>query len=133
MILEGGCFCGALRYRGMGLEAAGYCHCSLCRRTSGAPALAWANTPRQSFVITAGAPRFVRTSEQFQRAFCPDCGTICWSESVAPQDWALVSIHHGTLDRPHEVLPQVHICFGDRLPWFDVRDDLPRKDGSSPG
>ena len=47
---EGGCLCGALRYR---LDAApldiGYCHCSMCRRSTGAPVLAWACIPAAAF------------------------------------------------------------------------------------
>ncbi|HEX6636422.1 MAG TPA: hypothetical protein VF033_02095 [Steroidobacteraceae bacterium] len=36
--LEGGCACGAVRYRLASAPFdAGYCHCEVCRRSSGAP------------------------------------------------------------------------------------------------
>ncbi len=36
--LEGGCHCGAIRYRASAVFDAGYCHCSICRRISGSAA-----------------------------------------------------------------------------------------------
>ena len=35
--ITGGCFCGAIRWEADGVFDAGYCHCSVCRRISGAP------------------------------------------------------------------------------------------------
>jgi hypothetical protein len=128
---EGGCFCGAIRYRFEDVFDAGYCDCSICRRTSGAPAIAWVNTPRAGFAVTRDTPRFVATSTHFQRAFCPDCGMLLWTESIDPARWDMVSVHHGTIDRAAEIEPAVHICHADRLPWFRIDDALPRVDGST--
>jgi hypothetical protein len=127
---EGGCFCGAIRYAFSGVADAGYCHCSICRRSSGAPVLAWVNTPRSGFRVLRGAPRFAVTSAEFRRAFCADCGTMLWSESTDPARWDMVSVHHGTIDGAAAIEPLVHICHADRLPWFHIDDDLPRFDGS---
>jgi len=77
---EGGCFCGAVRYAASDITDAGYCHCSICRRTTGAPVLAWANTPHAGFRLLRGETRFVATSAEFHRAFCADCGTLLWFE-----------------------------------------------------
>jgi len=128
---EGGCFCGAVRYATSDFTDAGYCHCSICRRVTGAPVLGWANTPRANFRLLRGQPRFVATSAEFHRAFCGDCGTLVWSESIDPARWDQVSLHHGTLDRAAEVMPSVHIFHGDRLPWFEIDDQLPRYDDSA--
>jgi len=128
---EGGCFCGAVRYAFTDIVDAGYCHCSNCRRSTGAPVLAWSNTPRAGFRVLRGEPRFVATSAEFHRAFCGDCGTLMWSESIDPARWDLVSAHHGTLDRAADIEPTVHIFHGDRLPWFRIDDDRPRYDDSA--
>ena len=128
---EGGCFCGAVRYRFDDVFDCGYCHCSICRRSSGAALMAYANTPRASFRLLAGKPRFARTSAEFERAFCPDCGTLMWSRSIDPARWDLVSVHLGTLDRAAEIAPAIHICHADRLPCLRVDDGLPRADDAN--
>jgi hypothetical protein len=128
---EGGCFCGAVRYAFDDVFDAGYCHCSICRRTTGAPLIAWANTPRAGFRVLRGAPRHVATSAEFRRAFCADCGTIMWTESVDPARWDMVSVHHGTIDRAAQIEPAVHLCHADRLAWLRIDDALPRVDGST--
>jgi hypothetical protein len=55
--LDGGCLCGRIRYR---LTAApfdaGYCHCTLCRRASGAPTLAFATVPLADLQWLRGEP-----------------------------------------------------------------------------
>ena len=75
-MIEGGCACGAVRYR---LEAepydAGYCHCVTCRRSTGAPVVAYATVPLEAFVVIAGAPRKRRSTDFGERQFCGDCGT----------------------------------------------------------
>ena len=50
MFVEGGCFCGSIRYK---FEANDYtsanCHCSICRRTSGAAFVSWVRVPNDCF------------------------------------------------------------------------------------
>lgn len=129
---EGGCFCGAIRYAFTDVFDAGYCHCSICRRSTGAPAIAFVNSPRAGFRVLRGGARFVATSPEFQRAFCERCGTLMWTESIDPARWDMVSVHHGTLDRAAEIEPAMHICHADRLTWFRIDDSLPRFDDASP-
>ena len=129
---EGGCFCGAIRYAFTDVFDAGYCHCSICRRTSGAPVIAFVNTPRSGFRVLQGTPRFVATSAEFRRAFCEHCGTLMWTESIDPARWDMVSVHHGSIDRAAKIEPAVHLCHVDRLPWFRIDDALPRLDNASP-
>ena len=73
---EGGCLCGAVRYR---VEAefkdVGYCHCRMCQRSAGAPVMAWDTVPAAAMAWTRGEPRAYRSSERSERLFCPDCGT----------------------------------------------------------
>ncbi len=49
-MLEGGCFCGKIRYQIDAEEPlAVNCHCSMCRRTSGAPFVVWLVVPKADF------------------------------------------------------------------------------------
>lgn len=128
---DGGCFCGAVRYRFADVFDAGYCHCSICRRSSGAALMAYANTPRAGFALLQGAPKYVATSAEFERAFCPDCGTVMFTRSIDPARWDHVSVHLGTLDAAARIEPAIHICHAGRLPWLHVADALPRADDAT--
>lgn len=123
--LEGGCLCGALRYRS---DAApidtGYCHCELCRRSTGAPTLVWASVPVARFSYTKGKPTIYPSSKRGQREFCATCGTqIAFREAGAAET---VDINVGSLDDPASFPPQRHIWDASRLPWFETADALPR-------
>ena len=129
---EGGCLCGALRYQADEDPAdTGYCHCELCQRSTGAPVLAWASFPVESFRYAKGSPAIYPSSSWGQREFCRSCGTqICYRESEATE---YVDVNIGSLDAPASCPPRCHTFTKDRLPWLRIEDDLPRYEGSSPG
>jgi len=57
-VFEGGCLCGAVRYRLTGPPViAGSCHCRTCRKASSAPELPFAQFPSAVFTLTKGLPR----------------------------------------------------------------------------
>ena len=45
--------------------------------------------------------------------------------------WPYVSVHHGTVDQCERILPKVHLCYADKLPWLQLEDDLPKVEGNS--
>ena len=129
---EGGCLCGALRYR---VDAepldTGYCHCTMCQRSTGAPVLAWASIPVESFAYTRGQPAIYRSSSWGQREFCASCGAqICYRDTEGAKT---VEINVGGLDEPASYPPKHHIFTGDRIPWFETADDLPQYEGPKSG
>jgi len=122
--LSGGCHCGRLRYQVDGeLVEAGYCHCSICRRTTGATMLAFASFPVSGFRYIAGQPSIYASSERGQREFCGHCGTQICHRALTP---VTVDINSGTLDQPGAALPQFHIYMQDALLWPEIADALPR-------
>ncbi len=124
MSLSGGCLCGAVRYLASAQPlSVNWCHCSLCRRASGAPALAWASFKATDVVITRGEVATFRAPSTARRGFCPSCGgaLIMWIDGSDKVD-----ITVGSLDEAAKVQPAFHLWCESRLPWFETADELPR-------
>ncbi len=130
MALAGGCFCGSVRYRAEAVFDAGYCHCSVCRRISGAAAACWFSVREEHFSLTHGAPATLHSSEHFARFFCRSCGTHLYGRDDLPAPpkvgSKLVSVMLGTLDEPGTVAPEVHQWWTNRMPWFAQALELPK-------
>lgn len=124
-VLEGGCQCGAVRYRVTGDPMfAAYCHCSKCRRAHAAPAVAWMMYPEGQVGFLKGQLATFASSEEGRRHFCPACGTqISFTASFLP---GLIDIAVGSLDDPAAMPPMLHIWDSARMPWAKFDDGLPR-------
>jgi hypothetical protein len=129
-LFEGGCLCGAVRYRSMARPPRGViCHCSICRRHSGAPALAFVHFPLAAFAWLTAEPSWYRSSRYAQRGFCAACGsTVAMREEVLSDR---VQICVGSLDDPNKVHIDDHVWTSERVAWFETKDDLPRFPRSS--
>lgn len=116
MKLTGGCLCGAVRYAFEGTPgAAGWCHCRMCQRSSGAPAQAYVLLPLAGFRYVAAEPVLYRSSARGERRFCAVCGS---QVEFREAGGAEVSLNSGTLDDPALVPPDRHIWTSSEVPWF---------------
>ena len=123
-MLTGGCFCGRVRYEAGGAPYnSTACHCTICRRTSGAPLVAWFSVPRSQFRV-AGEPRSFRSSAKATRSFCPECGTALTFELDAAADE--IDVTTASLDDPNRVPPADHTYAESRLDWVKLADGLPQ-------
>ena len=122
---EGGCLCGAVRYRVAGaVEESGYCHCRTFQRQSGAPVVAWFAVAPAALQYTKGTPKTFRASDHAGREFCGDCATYL---VFREDDAALtVGVNTATLDDPMLSPPEFHIYCESRIGWFDTADAAPR-------
>jgi len=126
--LAGGCLCGAIRYRVTAAPlVVSHCHCSLCRRASGAPLVTWATVPRAAYTLSQGTPRALSATPAARRTFCADCGTPLTFQAHATLDTVDVTV--ASLDHPAAVPPTEHVWTASRLPWLALDDDLPRRAG----
>jgi hypothetical protein len=127
--LEGGCQCGAIRYRVSGEPLlAAIRHCTMCRRANAAPAVAWARFQQAQVAILAGAPTIYAFSPGARRGFCAGCGTqISFTADYIP---SLADLTVGSLDQPERIAPALH--YWERLPWLHLTDDLPKHPESPP-
>ena len=124
MNLQGGCFCGAVRYTVSGdIFNSTLCHCTDCRRISGAPALAWFSARRADFRFTKGEPQRFASSEHVLRGFCPQCGTtLTFEDDRWPEELDIASASHTD---PEQVPPGDHTFVRSRLSWMNMHDGLP--------
>ncbi len=129
-VFHGGCLCGHIRYRATSPPLRGViCHCEMCRKHSGAPALAFVHFAAASFAWIGAQPRWYRSSQYAERGFCPDCGSTLGMREEVLGDRVQVCV--GSLDEPGAVSIQDHVWFGSRVPWFEIHDQLPRFPKSS--
>lgn len=131
MKLTGGCLCGKVRYAiNDKLIDAGYCHCRICQRASGAPITAWLTLPVAGFTYTKGKPTVFHSSEHSQREFCAACGSpLVFKRSVAP---TTLDVTLGSLDDNSCIRPHYHIWTQSSVSWLHIDDDLQRYEQAGP-
>ena len=126
--LEGGCACGAVRYR---LEAAPMfvhcCHCRDCQRQTGSAFVLNALIETDRITLLAGAPEPVGVPTDSGRPHdiyrCPACRTGLWSDYCGRPRLRFVRI--GTLENPAALTPDVHIYTRSKLPWIRLPAGVP--------
>jgi len=122
-MLAGGCYCGAVRYEASGTPRdQGVCHCRICRRTTGAPMVAWFTVDADGFRFVRGEPRSFHSTPDATRRFCGECGAQLTFEAIAGE----VDVTIASLDDPNAVAPHSEIWTESRLLWMDLVNRLPR-------
>ena len=120
--IEGGCFCGAIRYKASGKpQGSGYCHCKSCRHHTGAPVAAYVVFAAKQVQWLSRDPARFESSEGKYRSFCHDCGT-----SLTFEDDELIEFHISTLDSPEDFPPNEHTHYSERIDWLEIADTLPK-------
>lgn len=127
MKLEGGCYCGAVRYLAEGDPALkAQCHCRECQYVTGGGPNYFMMMPAGGFRYTKGAPKtFTRADLEHPvtREFCAECGTHLVTR---PPGMPLLVLKVGTLDDPALFEgPQVAIYAMDKQPFHLVAEGLP--------
>jgi hypothetical protein len=122
---QGGCHCGAVRYEVSGEpQHVALCHCSDCRKSAGAPMVAWAAFAEEEFALLQGELTTFNSSGASMRSFCPKCGTgIAFrNEEFLP---GIVDIQSATLDDPDALPAGAHIQTAERIGWMAAAHSLP--------
>ncbi len=122
--MEGGCFCGALRYRVGGDFSVTHCHCIHCRKISGAAFVTWVEASLSNFTWLQGQPNEFSPRPGVTRTYCSRCGSpLTFYNHASPVS---IDISAGSLDDPSELKPEDHVWFDRKLPWLQIEDGLPR-------
>lgn len=128
MTLEGGCYCGALRYRAEGEPMfKAQCHCRPCQSYSGGAPNLFMLMPSAGFTWTRGQPKtFTRTDVEgaVTREFCAECGTgITTRRPGLPA----VVLKIGTLDDPSQFRgPKAAIFTIDKQAFHHIPEGIPQ-------
>ena len=126
--LRGECLCGLVRYEvADAFEYALNCHCSRCRRATGAAfkPLAGISAARLRLAAGGNALLIVGKAEGNHDVRCRSCGSLLYSRV---RDGAYVHVAMGTLADAPGIRPDRHIFVGSKAPWFTITDDLPQAD-----
>ena len=122
--IEGGCFCGAVRYAiDPGEYQAANCHCTMCRKHSG-HFEASTDVPRDRLTIEGKDNiTWYQSSKKVRRGFCKLCGSSLFFDPPH-LDWIAVSM--GAFDTPTNTKIERHIFVADKGDYYDITDDLPQ-------
>lgn len=127
--MEGGCYCGALRYKSSGKPLfKAQCHCRECQYFSGGGPNYFMLVPKAGFRWTSGKPKsFTRSdlAEPVTREFCAACGTHILTTRLDQPD--AVVLKAGTLDAPEAEYrgPKAAIFTCDLQAFHHIPDELP--------
>lgn len=127
-MIEGGCYCGAIRYEVTGkpvLKA--QCHCRECQYISGGGPNYFMTVPSDGFAYTRGTPaQFTRDDLEHPvtREFCPKCGTHLTTQLYRRK---MVVVKVGTFDDPEAFRgPKAAIYTCDQQSFHVIPEDVPQ-------
>ena len=126
--LEGGCACGAVRYKLTDAPMFVHCcHCRDCQRQTGSAFVLNAIIETDRIALLSGDPEPAPLPTDSGRPHdiyrCPSCRAALWSDYGRRP--ALRFVRVGTLDRPEAVPPDVHIFTRSKLPWIALPPETP--------
>jgi hypothetical protein len=124
---EGGCGCGAVRYRLTAEPLIVHCcHCRSCQRQTGSAFVVNLLLEAGAVELLAGEPQPVevpRDDGSTQQIFrCPECQVAVYSLYGRP---GIRFVRGGTLDDPTGVEPDVHIYTRSKLGWVTLPESVP--------
>ena len=132
---EGGCACGAVRYRVTSAPMIVHaCHCRLCQRQTGSSNAVNALIEADRIILECGTIEtflMETPSGHGQRiARCASCKVAIWSNYlINNQGDALRFLRVGTLDDPALMPPSVHIFTSTKQPWYVIGHGTPAVEG----
>jgi hypothetical protein len=127
-IHEGGCICGAVRYRVSGKPAIGLvCHCRFCQRRSGSAFAVIGYFDERSVEIVKGKlalheHRSDESGRWLRIEFCPACGTtVTHTAELRP---GMRAIAGSSFDEPDWFRIERHIWTRSKRPWVQIPPDV---------
>ena len=128
-VRDGRCTCGAVRYRMTGDPLFVHCcHCRWCQRETGTAFALNAMIEAHNVTVLEGKPETVLTpsdSGKGQKIVrCPNCRVAIWSHYAGAGD-RVCFVRVGTLEKPSEMQPDIHIYTSTKQPWVVLNEGTP--------
>jgi hypothetical protein len=123
MTREGGCLCGAVRFRTEGEPLnVRLCHCRTCQKAMGSPFFARAVFDQRALTVEGDTGRYP-SSEMVDRVFCKTCGTRLFAWRKNP---AVAGVAIAAFDDRNAFAPTEHTWVSDKIDWVRLDDGLPQ-------
>jgi hypothetical protein len=123
MTREGGCLCGAVRFKAKGEPInVRICHCRNCQKAMGSPFYARALYEQNALTVTGDTGRYP-SSDRIERVFCKNCGTRLFSWR---RDGSAAGVALATFDDRNAFAPTEHIWVSEKIAWVSLNDGLPQ-------
>jgi hypothetical protein len=132
-MITGRCECATVKYQVLGeLKEYCHCHCSICRRISGAAFVTWGGIARDEFSYVSGEDnvRSYSFSERADSLSCKTCSSTILVDFKPEADMLYITL--GTVDGDVDCPDGFHQYVGSKAPWYEICDDLPQHDEWSP-
>lgn len=127
--LNGSCLCGGVKYEAEGpLLHVARCHCTQCRKASGAEFATNGSVPASRFRVIAGAEllREFAWSPGQARTFCGRCGSALFKRKQSAGEGDMVRLRLGCLDTEIDEQPVCHVFVAEKPAWSKITDELPQ-------
>ena len=125
---EGGCLCGAVRYRVTGEPRTAFvCHCTFCQRSSGSAFQVLAFFPKGNVEFIGAAPSTYEHQSpihgrMLRPQFCARCGSRVGMTAQRASDFQLIC--GGSFDDPNWFRVQAHIFIDSAVDWMTFPPDV---------
>src|ERR1700674_1068198 len=127
--LDGGCTCGAVRYRMTSKPMFVHCcHCRWCQREAGASFALNALIEADRVSLVKGQVEVVDTASNSGKgqkiARCPNCRIALWS-NYGGGGGLVRFVRVGTREEPDRLRPDIHIFTMSKQAWVVLSPDTP--------
>jgi len=127
---EGGCVCGAVRYRVRNAPfRTGVCHCRFCQRRTGSAFGVGVYFRKDDFELLQGElesyeHRSDESNRRLKMEFCPKCGTtVTWTLELFPDGRGVAG---GSFDDTSWLRIERHTWTRSKQPWVPIPPGVER-------
>jgi len=119
---RGQCLCGTVVLEGRGAPRLDACHCEMCLRWNGGPAIAVVFADGISVVAGEDAIGVYDSSDWATRQFCTRCGASLFYRMKGSDSF---SAQAGLFELPGDLRIGEHIFIDEKPGWYDFTGDAP--------